>query len=351
MADISPKSDQRKSWRDVIKIHPAAELFPLMSEQELLELGGDIKKNGLKSPIVLTWPGLGHLGDPSSYMLLDGRNRLDAMERVGIPFELVFAKPMPRSRSDPCWLLRDILGEDDDYDGVLWEGSPIRLESSDPYEFVLSANVHRRHLTPEQKRELIAKLIKAEPERSNRQIATEIGASHPFVGKIRDELEQKGDVETVSTSIDTKGRRQPARKSGHIVTKGLPRPNPEKARDTWRTDLQPELTSSSSVPAERALHLAAGARAPSLARAPSSADDDDDFLRSESELSELAHIVLELSDTAEAAARLLLSALFELGADPTDVARRLRQDPPSLDEPLRAWLVALAAALSEEAAR
>ena len=39
---------------------------------------------------------------------------------------------------------------------------------TDPYAYVLSANVHRRHLTAEQKRELIAKVLKAQPEKSNR---------------------------------------------------------------------------------------------------------------------------------------------------------------------------------------
>jgi len=42
-----------KRWRDVLQIHPAAELFPLMTPDELHALGEDIKKNGLTSPIVL----------------------------------------------------------------------------------------------------------------------------------------------------------------------------------------------------------------------------------------------------------------------------------------------------------
>src|SRR5262249_13119412 len=36
------------------------------------------------------------------------------------------------------------------------------------------------------------------------------GRSHPHVAKVRKKLEQAGDVETVTTSIDTKGRKQPA---------------------------------------------------------------------------------------------------------------------------------------------
>ena len=64
-----------------------------------------------------------------------------------------------------------------------------------------------------QRRDLIAKLLKATPQKSNRQIAKAVGVSHPHVGKIRTEMETAGDVETVSTSIDTKGRRQQAKRA------------------------------------------------------------------------------------------------------------------------------------------
>ncbi len=79
------------SWRDVIKVHPAADLFPLMPEAELRELGEDIKKNGLTSPIVFFKEG-------TSYSLLDGRNRhADRDERRHHDAnECVFADPRPR---------------------------------------------------------------------------------------------------------------------------------------------------------------------------------------------------------------------------------------------------------------
>jgi ParB-like chromosome segregation protein Spo0J len=41
------------SWRDHIKVHPAADLFPMMSEAELKELAESIKKNGMKVPVVI----------------------------------------------------------------------------------------------------------------------------------------------------------------------------------------------------------------------------------------------------------------------------------------------------------
>jgi hypothetical protein len=66
-------------WRDDLEypVHPAADVFPMMSDTELAELGADIKKNGLTTPIVF-WTG------DSGTFLIDGRNRLEAMERAGV---------------------------------------------------------------------------------------------------------------------------------------------------------------------------------------------------------------------------------------------------------------------------
>ena len=145
------------SWRDHLPVHPAAELFPLMSKDELRELGEDIKAKGLTSSIVLSAKG----------ELLDGRNRLDAMELVGIKFRIEEDK-YKVSRLRAC-----------DGSGV-FKGLADLVEhcNGDPYDHVLSANLHPRHLTGEQKRELIAKVLKAKPEASNRQIAKQIKVDH-----------------------------------------------------------------------------------------------------------------------------------------------------------------------------
>src|SRR5215471_7376976 len=75
---IQTEAPSRKSWRDALPIHPAAELFPPMSSDELRELGADIvKKNGLVAPIAL-W----RRNPNEPLQLLDGRNRLDAIELV-----------------------------------------------------------------------------------------------------------------------------------------------------------------------------------------------------------------------------------------------------------------------------
>jgi DNA-binding Lrp family transcriptional regulator len=198
----SPSDAPLFNWRDHLPIHPAAELFPLMPEAELKELAEDIKTNGLRAPIV------GWASDEGQF-LLDGRNRLDALAKLSLLYETedhhVGIKTwewVGKGWSDRRG------GRIEAADSDVWKNCC----DGDPYTIALSLNVHRRHLTPEQTRELIAKVLKATPEKSNRQIAKIVDRSHPTVAKVRDELEKAGDVERITTSLDTKGRRQPAKK-------------------------------------------------------------------------------------------------------------------------------------------
>jgi hypothetical protein len=86
----------------------------MLGDDELGALAADIAANGLHQPIVTTPAGL----------VLDGRNRLAACERAGV---------------EPTFVV---------YDG-------------DPVAYVLSANEHRRHLTPSQRAMLIVKVHQA----------------------------------------------------------------------------------------------------------------------------------------------------------------------------------------------
>ena len=62
------KPEKPKSWRDVIEVHPAADLFPMMSPDELKALGEDIKKNGMTHKVVMWSP-----ENSNDVFLLDGR--------------------------------------------------------------------------------------------------------------------------------------------------------------------------------------------------------------------------------------------------------------------------------------
>jgi hypothetical protein len=156
-----------------LKFHPLADIFPLMEGAEFDALVADIKANALRYKITL-YEG----------KILDGRNRYRAMLAAGdTPTKEHFFEYKPAVSSDT------------------------------PLSYVITANLHRRHLTAEDKRKVITKLLKASPEKSDRQIAKAAKASPTFVGKVRAEKEATGDVSTVDTRTDTKGRKQPAKKA------------------------------------------------------------------------------------------------------------------------------------------
>ena len=69
---------QPLDWRAHLSIHPAADKFPPLSGKELKELAGDIKRNGLKVGITFWRP-----DDKTTPVLLDGRNRMDALAMLG----------------------------------------------------------------------------------------------------------------------------------------------------------------------------------------------------------------------------------------------------------------------------
>jgi hypothetical protein len=189
------------NWREHLEIHPAAELFRLMSPAELKELADDIKKNGLHTPIVMWETDDPDDPDHPDYYLLDGRNRLDAMALAGLLD--VDGYKLFELKHSATFLKRAAL-----------------RNSRGPYAAALSLNVHRRHLTADQKRDLIAKVLKAKPEDSNRQIASAVKVDHKTVGAVRSEMEGRGEIPHVEKRADTKGRKQPASKTVKVRVAG-----------------------------------------------------------------------------------------------------------------------------------
>jgi ParB/RepB/Spo0J family partition protein len=96
-----------------ITVHPVADLFPMLADDELAELAEDIKQRGLLHPIVLDTEG----------RVLDGRNRLAACELAGVGPEFVT------------------------YDG------------DDPDGYALAVNIARRHLTKGQQAMVAARAL------------------------------------------------------------------------------------------------------------------------------------------------------------------------------------------------
>jgi hypothetical protein len=180
----------KTSWRDTLPIHPAAELFPLMTSDEQRALGADILKNGLTNPIVLF-----QADRKSPLCLLDGRNRADAIEiAIGSPAEI---GPPSISAGKNFLAINKVIVLD---------------AKIDPWAYAISVNVHRRHLTVEQRQHLLIALIARAPEKSDRQIGKEIGVDHKTIASARAKGEDVGSIPHVETRTDSKGRQQAATK-------------------------------------------------------------------------------------------------------------------------------------------
>ena len=181
-----------------LKFHPLADIFPLMEGAEFDALVADIKAHGLREKI-----------DLYQGKIVEGRNRYRALQRLGID-----------PSADPGKYFRKAIYAHT----VGGEIAPHEQNNDDRVRaYVISKNIHRRHLTPEQKRDLIAKVIAAKPEASDRRIAKQVKADHKTVGAIRRAKESTGEVSPVAKRVgaDGKARKQPAQKKT-APTKTIP---------------------------------------------------------------------------------------------------------------------------------
>src|SRR5262245_4951694 len=137
---------------DNLIAHPLANMFPMIEGAEFANLKADIAANGIHQPIVL------YQGQ-----ILDGRNRYKAAKEVGYKFKPENFKT--------------------------FEGSLGEAEA-----FVISTNVHRRHLSNAQKQEFIRLMIEKNPGATNRQIARLCQLSHSTVAAVRDRMQRSPEL-------------------------------------------------------------------------------------------------------------------------------------------------------------
>jgi hypothetical protein len=104
------------TWPDCVNVHPAAELFPLMEDERFAEFVEDIKEHGLLESIVVTPNGA----------VLDGRHRLLACRATN---------------TEPRFTTHE----------------------GNPWEYVISVNLHRRHLTDTQRAVVAGKMADRSP--------------------------------------------------------------------------------------------------------------------------------------------------------------------------------------------
>jgi hypothetical protein len=136
--------------------HPLCAKFDLMEGAEFEELVADIKRRGLRVPIITFREPIPRPDGAVSVhemrtVIIDGRNRARACAEAGV-------KPQYQ-----------------EFDG----------DADDVASFIISMNIHRRHLKAGRRRELLATVLKLHPEKSNRAISAETGIPEPTVRRAR----------------------------------------------------------------------------------------------------------------------------------------------------------------------
>ena len=119
--------DPTKGELGELGVHPAADVFPMMSHADYIELRDSIAANGQREPIVVDDAGL----------ILDGRNRVKACDELGIEIDV-----------------------------YVYRGD-------DPVGLVMDLNLHRRHLSTSQRAMVAAKLANLGPGRPSETAANE----------------------------------------------------------------------------------------------------------------------------------------------------------------------------------
>jgi hypothetical protein len=181
---------QFKPWRDVYAVHPDCERLPPAMPGEVAALASDIGRHGLLVPVEF-WVEPGQ--DEVDAALLDGRNRLDALQQAGYRFAI---------GSDGERLMRDRVGVASPLPCRYLRGDEVPY----PLERVVSLNAVRRHWTTAQKRTVIAELLKDMPDYSNRQIAQLVGVDGKTVGTVRAHLEALGELFNLDATQGQDGR-------------------------------------------------------------------------------------------------------------------------------------------------
>jgi hypothetical protein len=214
-----PSADQAApfDWRKHLPVHPAAEFFPLLKDTDPSGFKGlveDIRVRGLIEPIV-GW------SSSEGVSVLDGRNRLDALAQLGLLHETHDHHVGIKKWTGKEWRdRRSGAGEVriDGYEGGVFR-SLYERDGLDPYALALSLNVHRRHLNAEQKRDLIAKVLKARPEASDHSIGKQTGSDDKTVTSVRRELESNSEIPNKTERVEASGRKARGRKAGQPAKK------------------------------------------------------------------------------------------------------------------------------------
>jgi hypothetical protein len=222
--------------------HPAAKLFPRLSDSELQEMADDIEKNGLLEAIAL------YAAPDGQNYIIDGYNRAMAL---GLIPEGKRPAPIP----------------------VRW------IDGDDIPGFIISKNLRRRHLTKEEKADLILQVLRvaeaAKPERNENGQLNELAnlarsfspepdkrggsTKDPLKKKLVEEAEKAGISKRTIERIYAKDKGptlKPRPFKRAVLPKGIsaddyPKPEPQLAK-TRLEQIQERLAQEQQPPAPAA---------------------------------------------------------------------------------------------------
>lgn len=152
------------------------QVMPPLAPEERVELEASIRAHGVQVPISVSADGV----------IVDGHHRDEIARRHGLH--------CPR---------------------VVVDGDAAKLRG-----LAFSLNLHRRHLTSEQKRAVVAESIKADPQLSDREHGRRTGVDHKTAAGVRESLTESGEIPHFSERVDprTGNASQPATKPRHEIT-------------------------------------------------------------------------------------------------------------------------------------
>lgn len=171
---------------------PFYDLMPPLTAEEHAELAADIKEHGVTVAVVVT----------DDDEVIDGHNRLEIAAELGlvsVPVEILSGLTLAQKR-----------------------------------QRAVDLNLHRRHMTRQQKQEIIARRLKEDPSQSDREIAAVVGVEHKTVGAARSRLEAAGEIPQLSSTKgrDGRSRRRPKRRIEHPPAATPATYAPQPNRDT-----------------------------------------------------------------------------------------------------------------------
>lgn len=165
---------------------PFAHVLPPLATEERAELESDIRTHGITVPVLVT----------DENEVIDGHNRLQIAVALGLTEVPV----------------------------VVVSG----LTAVQKHDRAVALNLRRRHLTREQRREIVARRLKADPALSNNAIAAALNVDDKTVASVRRDLEATSEIPKTPARRGTDGR---SRRSQSVS-----RPRREPVRPAAKTD-------------------------------------------------------------------------------------------------------------------